>query len=159
MKTICCVALLLCLVSCISQGEEQGQRLPPLPDVRLTTILNQMELVADTSKQESAFVVRIFRVQELGECGPKHSNCPSQRLYVAISTIDLAADQAVFVLPPAFGWSFIKWVTLPDNDFESSVVVVELEKSEITEPGKISKSRVELLFSPYGDANIRRPAR
>jgi|SRR6185503_1828701 hypothetical protein len=118
------IFLIVCsmLFGCV-QGAYSDE-LTRVEDSNLVRLLNNMEIIED--RQDLPLAVRVIRLRELGECDDPPLRCPMAVLYVAVSTIDEAPDQALFVLPESFGWQFDQWVSWPASDDVSEYVSFEV---------------------------------
>ena len=108
------VLLLLCGVSFGCTETAHSDELAKIEDPRLVHLLNNMEIVED--RQDLPIAVRIIRLRELGECDGPAASCPTEVLYVAVSTFDEAPDQILFALPESYGWQFVQWTGWPSSD-------------------------------------------
>jgi hypothetical protein len=108
------ILLLLCGVSFGCAENARSDELAAVEDTGLVHLLNNIEIVED--RQDLPVAVRVFRVRELGECDGPPPSCPTEVLYVAVSTFDEAPDQTLFALPESYGWQFVRWVSWPTSD-------------------------------------------
>jgi hypothetical protein len=88
----------------------------PLKAVRnadLVAALNyQHELGNTYDNRDAPYNVRVYEViTEINECGGLVSSCPDVDLYIAVSESDLGSEPALFRLPRAKGWEFVRWST------------------------------------------------
>ena len=119
--------LILLLLCAVSFGCAQGARsdeLTRVDDSDLVHLLNNMEIIED--RQGLPVAVRVIRLRELGECDGPPPDCPTEMLYVAVSTIDEAPDQVLLKVPESFGWEFDRWVSWPASDDVSEYASFEV---------------------------------
>ncbi|MBI5137537.1 MAG: hypothetical protein HZA24_09450 [Nitrospirae bacterium] len=128
----------------------------PSSDAPLVHLLNNGEQVATT--ESANWIVRVYKVYDLGECGPdRPESCPLRQLMVAVRTIDLAPDQAVFILPKAHDWRFLEWTHVPRQEGPDDAVRFTLERddpSPTPQNGWWITSRHEVAVNPW-KASIR----
>lgn len=85
--------------------------LKPVRNADLVAALNYQHELANTyDDQEAPYHVRVYEViTEINECGGSISSCPDVDLYIAVSESDLASEPALYRLPRAKGWEFVRW--------------------------------------------------
>lgn len=101
--------------------------LKPVRNTDLTVALSYQYELASTSKDRDArYIVRVYEViTSINECGGPITSCPDVDLYVAVSERDLGAEPALFRLPRAKGWEFVRWLsTCPSTEDEPKIGVV-----------------------------------
>jgi hypothetical protein len=87
--------------------------LKPVRNTDLTVALNyQHELANSYDNPKAPYNVRVHKViTVIDECGGPISSCPDVDLYIAVSESDLRSEPALYKLPPAKGWKFVRWLT------------------------------------------------
>lgn len=118
------VLLFLCGASFGCTETAHSDELAEIQDPGLVHLLNNMEIVED--RQDLPVAVRIIRLRELGECDGPAPSCPTEVLYVAVSTFDEAPDQILFALPESYGWQFVQWASWPSSDDVSQYASFEV---------------------------------
>jgi hypothetical protein len=118
------ILLFLCTVSFGCAEDARSDELTRVDASDLVHLLNNMQILED--RQDLPIAVRVIRLRELGECDGPPPDCPTEVLYVAVSTIDEAPDQVVFKLPESFGWQFDRWVNWPASDDVSEYASFEV---------------------------------
>lgn len=113
-----------------------GEPLPVSSDTRLTQLLNNVVLLAQTP-QSSNMLARVFRLQAQGECDGSAASCPTSTLYIAVSELGEAPEQQLYQLPAAYDWEFVQWVSLPATGSPPSQVIFQVKsKTPRTDAGK-----------------------
>lgn len=118
------LVLLLCGASLGCTQSARSDELASVEDSGLVHLLNNVEIVEE--RRDLPIAVRVFRLSELGECDGPPPNCPTEVLYVAVSTFDEAPDQILFALPESYGWTFVRWVSWPGSDDASEYASFEV---------------------------------
>jgi len=83
-----------------------AQSLAKETDLKFTKFLN--DFVINKEYETRYFRFRALSVRESGECDGTPLSCPKIRFYLAISTFDEDAEQAVYQLPLAHDWKLMK---------------------------------------------------
>jgi hypothetical protein len=121
-------------------AEAQNQSLNEIKNGELVRLLNDMEIIAEYNDNKvSPYFIRIIRLRGEGECDP-YPKCPGETLYIAVSNYDEAADQKLFVLPKAYGWSFEKWLEFPGSEDPDEFVKILLKKEIATKAGVVMET-------------------
>ena len=131
MKTYIYFVLCFALLGCAQTAKSDD--LIEVEDSSLILLLNNVETVVD--RRKFPFRLRVFRLRELGECDGPPPRCPTEVLYVAVSTYDEAPDQRLYVLPTSYGWHFDHWSNWPTSDDASEFVVFALTARELATEG------------------------
>lgn len=101
--------------------------------------------IAELSKSHSP--IKVFSLQEDGECGVKPDTCPKSELIVLISSFSEYPERKIYVTPKSYGWKFSRWILLPKSNEESAVFeIIETIISENRTKGwwKQRKRRVHV---------------
>jgi len=123
-------SLLLLLLSAVCTRLAEGAELAQAADPTLTSLLNRLEIVAE--QKRAPIAVRLFRIRNLGECDGTPATCPKEDFYIAVSTIDEAPTERLFVLPKSYGWQFVAWNHIPKEEGPSHFVEIELQEKAIS---------------------------
>ena len=136
----------------------------PLKAVRnpdLTTALAYQHELANTfDDRDAPYTVRVYQViTSINECGGPISSCPDVDLYVAVSEFDLASEPALYRLPRAKGWEFVRWTSTcqatPDEPRVGFAVRTSLPDVGYMDPDEVTKWRpneYEVCVSPRSAA-------
>ncbi len=76
-----------------------------------TYFLNNFETLAETPNDTPTLSVRVFKIQEEGECD--NGECPQAQLYIAVSEFGEYPDKNVFITEKADAWHFSDWISIP----------------------------------------------
>lgn len=113
--------------------------LEELKDKSMSNLLGTMEILSEKLEKKVPYFIRIVRVKEYGECDGESRTCPKQSLFVLVSSRDEYPEQKVYLLPKAYGWEFVGYVSMPKTEGVDEFAVIELKrKVEGTLPYKAS---------------------
>jgi len=124
-------------------------------------LLNDVKLIHE--KPGLPLNVRIWTLQDDGECGPDYTGCPGTTLFIAISSIDEYPDRIIYESKKAYGWEFDKWISHAASDvpgeYEEFLVWMEsiCSKSESTKIKRdllkisinLNKIKTQILKTEY----------
>ena len=125
-------AMALLLLTAHGSGEDL--MLSTVKNQDLVSLLNDMEMIAELGRDpraESAYVVRLIRVQEPGECDGTPESCPVQHLYVAVSEFGEMPDQNLYQLPEAHGWDFDTMVEMPKSASDDTFATFHMKREVV----------------------------
>ncbi|MDO8287802.1 MAG: hypothetical protein Q7T44_01145 [Parvibaculum sp.] len=97
-------------------------------DELLIAFANNAVLIAESKKEPIA--VRIYGLQNFGECDGTGDNCPKTSLYIAVSEFGEYPDQKLYKLDEANIWKFIHFISFPKYDHETSFVKFLVERTD-----------------------------
>ena len=123
----------------------------------LVSLLDDMEMIAELGRDpraESAYMVRLIRVQEPGECDGTPESCPVQHLYVAVSEFGEMPDQNLYQLPEAHGWDFDTMVEMPKSASDDTFATFHMKREVVRE--RFALSRSYWLWEKLKDSVARR---
>ena len=125
------IFILLFLATLAAPVSFTSRPLPVVNNERLTHILTNFQVLAETSASESKqFFVRVLSVPDHGECGGSPASCPQAALFIAVSSIDEFPDQRLYELPKRHAWRFLRWTRIPDVDGPDQYVEFTLEADD-----------------------------
>jgi hypothetical protein len=142
------ILLFSCSASFGCAETAHSDELAQIEDPGLVHLLNNMEIVED--RQDLPVAVRIVRLRELGECDGPAPSCPSEVLYVAVSTFDEAPDQILFALPESYGWQFVQWASWPSSDDVSEYASFEVTGRVLVAEGTVVERRYVVRVNKRG---------
>lgn len=113
--------------------------LEELKDKTTSNLLSTMEILSEKLEKNVPYFIKIVRVSEYGECDGESRTCPKQSLLILVSSRDEYPEQKVYLLPKAYGWEFVRYVSMPKFEGVDEFAVIELKrKVEGTLPNKAS---------------------
>ena len=128
MKTPQSALLSLVLAAFISAADVRAEPLAEVGTIDVVKVLNDMEVIAEVPGQQPPFMVKLIRVRADGECDGTPQTCPTEDVYVAVSSFDEYPDRKLYRLPVAYGWQFKTWIDLPTNDTPDQHYVFTMER-------------------------------
>ena len=134
-----------------------SEPLHAVKDRQLVQILNNFKTLGKS--ETDLLVIRLVRVHDLGECDGRLATCPQEVVYIAVSNLDLAADQAVYILPKAYGWELVRWKRVPRVQADGESAILEMRRKVIDNSGNLEKwayKNYDVRVSPFSGEIVER---
>ncbi len=112
----------------------------------LAHLLNDFELLAETTPTSPPLNVRILKLRDNGECN--NSECQKEQLYIAVSEFGEHPKQIVYLSQKRDSWAFVKWIKHANFNDNNPTAVFRL-KSEVGSNTKIEDVSVNLKAITY----------
>ena len=119
-------------------------------DKNLVHLLNNFEI--GNEYKVNNFHLRTLSVRTHGECDGDQLSCPKQQVYLAISTIDEAPDQAVYKLPLSHGWIITELKEIDSYGEYQRFIQLNLTKkipSNDVKSNKWNEEKYKIQFNPW----------
>ena len=123
----------------------------------LTRVLNYFENHAeldDLFKCPSS--VRMFKLQDEGECSSKVPKCPKNMLYIAVASFGETYDGLLFVTSKHHEWQFIKTVACPTIHNRHVNLTLQFEYIDYISKGVLDKHTIMFEFIARGSKSYMR---
>lgn len=96
--------------------------------INVNHVLNDFQIIAETTPARPPLSVRVLKVKDNGECS--NTSCPKVTLYFAVSEFGINPKQTVYISPKKDDWEFIRWVKEAKFSESSPTVIMEIEHRE-----------------------------